>query len=1016
MTDTASNRLLYIGTDDSGAASGPPGLPAQIIDPQALLDSADPEEVADSILAAYDPEALLLSDTVDSAGMCAILETIGSVRPSLPVVVFATDDETIEQALDAGAAEIIYSQAETAPQELVERRISSATRASPQAAGSGELVGTARPIFEEVVESIGEVVWVRTAGERGIDYVNSAYETVWGQSPAPLYEDKTNLIETVHPEDRQQIRDAMDQQFDGSEPADVTYRIVRPDGDIRWMQARSVHLTDTEGRTRMAGIATDITEQKGNEQQLEAERDELETLAQINRLIRTVDDTLLGAQNRSEALQAVCDNLASTEPYHSSAAVELVGDSRLEVTQWTDEASTVVNTIFPVTGSVVQRGPGWQALESNQTQVVRDIDSHPAMRDDWVEVMQAADISSFAVLPVSYDDVRYGVIVVYATSGSAFNERTVAVLDELGTTVGHAIAAVERREREQTLTSLYRATEQFLAAETPQEVSDVVVETATAVLDLSGIGVFLIDDETSRLSPASGTDTLFSYLTDTEEFGPGKTDSIVWHSYITGETQCFDDVRQSERLANEGTDARSVLAIPLGEHGVFVAAADEIGLFDEQTRPLIRLLATTAEAALDRVIGQADIEERDAELAVRDEEMNRLQERFTLVRQVSGLIRRATAREQLEQDICEMLVDHDRVAFAWIGTKSPDSEAPEPSAWAGDETGYLDSNALAGGDPASQALQTGEPTTVSETTAHLHTESWARKALDRGYQSVLAMPLVYDGIPYGVIAVYLSEPDVFDDETRDIAQDIGEMVAFGINSLETRHGALGPTTTGIRVSIGETTTFFNRVAATAGRRIVYREIHSDDETTRLQFTVPNAPVDDILALESEFVTVESITRTRRDERDLFQVSVTGDTILSTVVGCGGVPQRVTTTPDETKVTIALSSETRRSEFVERLSNYYPDTELLSTEDWDQYSDSVTLLSQTLEDQLTARQREVLFKAHEHGYFESPRETTGQEIAELLDVSQPTFTHHLREAQRRIFETVLTAQVSEPSKL
>jgi predicted DNA binding protein len=61
----------------------------------------------------------------------------------------------------------------------------------------------------------------------------------------------------------------------------------------------------------------------------------------------------------------------------------------------------------------------------------------------------------------------------------------------------------------------------------------------------------------------------------------------------------------------------------------------------------------------------------------------------------------------------------------------------------------------------------------------------------------------------------------------------------------------------------------------------------------------------------------------------------------------------------------------------------------------------------LEEELTERQREVLLTAYESGYFQSPRETTGAELAALFDISQPTLTYHLREAQRRLFDTLFT---------
>ncbi|MFB6176076.1 MAG: bacterio-opsin activator domain-containing protein [Halobaculum sp.] len=57
------------------------------------------------------------------------------------------------------------------------------------------------------------------------------------------------------------------------------------------------------------------------------------------------------------------------------------------------------------------------------------------------------------------------------------------------------------------------------------------------------------------------------------------------------------------------------------------------------------------------------------------------------------------------------------------------------------------------------------------------------------------------------------------------------------------------------------------------------------------------------------------------------------------------------------------------------------------------------------DSLTDRQREVLLAAYDAGYYERPRETTGEEIGEMLGISPPTFHQHIRAAERKVIEAV-----------
>ena len=67
----------------------------------------------------------------------------------------------------------------------------------------------------------------------------------------------------------------------------------------------------------------------------------------------------------------------------------------------------------------------------------------------------------------------------------------------------------------------------------------------------------------------------------------------------------------------------------------------------------------------------------------------------------------------------------------------------------------------------------------------------------------------------------------------------------------------------------------------------------------------------------------------------------------------------------------------------------------------------TVLARITDDDLTARQLEVLRTAHEAGYFKSPREHSGEEIADMLDISGATFSEHLRTAQDKLFSAIFT---------
>lgn len=122
--------------------------------------------------------------------------------------------------------------------------------------------------FCQLAESIGAVFWMTDPGKTHMIYVSPGYEKVWGRSCASLYESPLTWLESVHPEDRHRIAEAaMSTQTIGD--YDEEYRVVRPDGEIRWIHDRAFPIRDETGEVyRIAGIAEDITERKRLEQEV----------------------------------------------------------------------------------------------------------------------------------------------------------------------------------------------------------------------------------------------------------------------------------------------------------------------------------------------------------------------------------------------------------------------------------------------------------------------------------------------------------------------------------------------------------------------------------------------------------------------------------------------------------------------------------------------------------------------------------------------------------------------------
>jgi PAS domain S-box-containing protein len=122
--------------------------------------------------------------------------------------------------------------------------------------------------FRELAETVQDVFWISNAAKSHVLYVSPAYEAIWGRSCQSLYALPRSWQDAIHEDDRERIaRAAATRQVDGS--YDEEYRIVRPDGQVRWIRDRAFPVRNADGQIeRLVGVARDITTQVRTEEQL----------------------------------------------------------------------------------------------------------------------------------------------------------------------------------------------------------------------------------------------------------------------------------------------------------------------------------------------------------------------------------------------------------------------------------------------------------------------------------------------------------------------------------------------------------------------------------------------------------------------------------------------------------------------------------------------------------------------------------------------------------------------------
>jgi len=134
--------------------------------------------------------------------------------------------------------------------------------------------------FRLIAETITEVFWMADAHIGKMFYISPAYERIWGRSLQSLYENPRSFIETIHPDDRARVLAVLGLQKTG-QPFGHEYRVIRPDGTLRWIWDRGFPIHEPTGEIlRYVGIAQDITGRKQAEQAGRASQKLLEAIVE----------------------------------------------------------------------------------------------------------------------------------------------------------------------------------------------------------------------------------------------------------------------------------------------------------------------------------------------------------------------------------------------------------------------------------------------------------------------------------------------------------------------------------------------------------------------------------------------------------------------------------------------------------------------------------------------------------------------------------------------------------------
>ena len=154
--------------------------------------------------------------------------------------------------------------------------------------------------FRQIAETIREIFWMSDLTKPQMIYISPAFEEVWGIKREVLYETPMAFFKAIHPDDQPMVMEKINLQQKG-ETTDVEYRVLRPDGSLRWIRDRGFPIRDQNGKVyRVTGIAEDITERKKVQEALEDSNRRMQALAAHLQTIREEERTVIAREIHDE--------------------------------------------------------------------------------------------------------------------------------------------------------------------------------------------------------------------------------------------------------------------------------------------------------------------------------------------------------------------------------------------------------------------------------------------------------------------------------------------------------------------------------------------------------------------------------------------------------------------------------------------------------------------------------------------------------------------------------------------
>jgi PAS domain S-box-containing protein len=406
------------------------------------------------------------------------------------------------------------------------------------------------------------------------------------------------------------------------------------------------------------------------------------------------------------------------------------------------------------------------------------------------------------------------------------------------------------------------------------------------------------------------------------------------------------------------------------------------------------------------VVAATDVTERvrrERALARRCETLEGLEALVADINAAGRELIDASTRPEIEAAVCSSLADSDAYVAAWVGGTEPGDPRLRPREAAG--PGADDSAVRIESPALEEALETTSPRVTGGDFPPDVLGPFDREALPDA-RAAGVVPLAYGDTTYGALVAFTDRPTAFGDRERTLLSDLGDRIGHAITAIERRNLLLADTVVELEFECTDGDSFL--VAATAEHdcRCSIQAVVPVAEGSLLFYAMlSGAPADAFLDTATAPPGVVDGRYVREhDDRSLLELTVEGSSPALALTELGATIREGTAESGTLTLRAEIAQDMGVRSVVEGLQAEFPGTELRAKHAIDRPIETVDEFRDSLAERLTDKQRATLRAAYFAGYFDWPRGSTAEEVADSMGVSSPTLHNHLRKAERKLLSS------------